>query len=125
MTKRKRLNEVEKLVETVVLGMQEKKAKDIKTLNLKGLDGAVCDYFVVCHGDSGRQVDAIADSVDEVVKKEIGEDPWHTEGYENAEWILLDYVNVVVHIFLAEKREFYNIERLWADADVNQIEYRA
>lgn len=125
MVKKKRLGEVDKLVETIVLGMQEKKAHNIKTLNLKGLENAVCDYFVICHGDSDRQVDAIAKSVDKVVKEKLGEDPWHAEGFANSEWILLDYVNVVVHIFEAEKREFYNIERLWADADINLIEDRA
>jgi len=125
MAKKKRLSNTEKLVDTVAKGMQEKKAKDIITLNLTNLDNAVCDYFIICHGDSDRQVDAIADSIQEMVKKELGEHPWHTEGYKNAEWILLDYVNVVVHIFQREKREFYNIERLWADADIHQIENRA
>ncbi len=125
MGKKKRLGEVDKLVETIVAGMQEKKALDIKTLNLKGLENAVCDYFVICHGSSDRQVNAIAKSVDKTVKEKLSEDPWHAEGFANSEWILLDYVNVVVHIFDAEKREFYNIERLWADADINLIEDRA
>lgn len=125
MGKKKRISEVDKLVQTIVAAMQDKKALEITTLNLNGLDNAVCDYFVICHGSSDRQVNAIAKSVDKFVKEHMGEDPWHAEGYTNSEWILLDYVNVVVHIFQAEKREFYNIERLWADADINLIEDRA
>ena len=102
--------------------MQEKKAKDIVTLNLKGIEKSVCDYYVICHADSNTQVDAIAKNVDGLIKKKLGEDPWHTEGFQNAEWILLDYVNIVVHVMQKEFRDFYGIERLWADAEVKRIE---
>ena len=125
MPKKKELSEVEQLVEAVVKGMQEKKGHGIVTLNLKNIDKAICDYYVICHGDSNRQVDAIADSVDEIVKKELGEDPWYKEGFESAEWILLDYVNVIVHVFKKEMRDFYDIEGLWADAETKRIEYQA
>ena len=125
MPKKKELSEVEQLVEAVVKGMQEKKGHGIVTLNLKNIDKAICDYYVICHGDSNRQVDAIADSVDEIVKKELGEDPWYKEGFESAEWILLDYVNVIVHVFKKEMRDFYDIEGLWADAETKQIESQA
>ena len=106
----------EEIVRQVVAAMQEKKAKDIVSLDLSALPDAVAGYFVICHGTSKTQVEAIYDYVDEMVTKNCGEHPYHREGYENAEWILIDYVNVVVHIFLEETRKFYNLEGLWADA---------
>lgn len=109
------------LAEIVVKGIQEKKGKDIICLNLRGLNNTVTDYFIICHGDSNTQVEAIANSVDYEVKKTTGENPWHKEGFQNAEWILVDYVNVVVHIFQKESRQFYNLEKLWADAEVVEI----
>ncbi len=110
------------LAETVVKGMQEKKAEDIVILDLKSIRGAVSDYFVICSGNSDKQVDAIADSVEEQVYKDRAEDPWHREGKENKEWILLDYVNVVVHVFQTEKRKFYGLEELWGDAEIERID---
>lgn len=110
------------LTKLVVAGMQEKKAHDIVIMDLDMVDNAVCNYFVVCHGTSHPQVQAIADSVEEIVLKEMKDKPWHKEGHSNAEWILLDYVDVVVHIFLEDKREFYQIEDLWADARIERIE---
>jgi len=106
----------EEIVQQVVAAMQEKKAKDIVSLDLTGLSDAVAGYFVICHASSKTQVGAIFDFVEEMVTKICGEHPYHREGYENAEWILIDYVNVVVHIFLEETRKFYNLEDLWADA---------
>lgn len=114
--------ESELLALAIVEGLQEKKAKEIVSLNLKELKSAVADYFIVCHGESRTQVEALARSVEETVYKLRGEDPWHTEGLGNAEWILMDYVSVVVHIFNKEKREFYGVERLWADAEIRQYE---
>ncbi len=111
-----------KLVEIIINGIQEKKGKDIVSINLKNIDSAVCDYFVICHGDSTRQVDAIANSIEEEVKKNISENVWHKEGYENAQWILLDYIDVVVHVFEEQTREFYNLEGLWADAEIRKLE---
>lgn len=110
-----------KLVEAIINGIQEKKGKDIVSLDLGNVKNAICDYFVICHCDSAPHVLAVADSVDFEVEKNCGETPWHKEGYENAEWILLDYFNVVVHVFLKEKRDFYKIEQLWADAKVNEV----
>lgn len=116
------MNESLSLAETAIKGVFEKKAENVVLLNLQKIPHAVADYFVICTGNSERQVDAISDSVEEEVKKETGEKPWHTEGRENAEWILLDYVNVVVHVFKPETREFYDLEGLWADAEVKQFE---
>ncbi len=109
------------LVDTIVEGIQEIKGKDITILNLKEIENSVCDYFIVCSGDSNTQVDGIASSVVKHTRKEIKEKPWHNEGSTNSEWILLDYVSVVVHIFYRETREFYNIEGLWADAKRTDI----
>lgn len=104
------------LVEAVVQGMQEVKAKDIVHLDLRGVPGAVCDHFIICHGDSVTQVEAIARSVEKTTLQELHEKPWHTEGKENAGWILLDYVDVVAHIFQRDLRAFYGLDQLWADA---------
>jgi len=104
------------LADIVVHGMAERKAQEIVKLNLSQLQNSITDYFVICHGTSRTQVEAIADSVEAEVKKAVGLSPWHREGFENCEWILLDYFDVVVHIFQAETRSFYQLERLWADA---------
>ncbi len=112
---------IRQLVETVVDGMQDIKAKDITILDLTGLKNAVTDYFVIATGDSSTQVEGMASSVVRKTRKELRERPWHEEGVGNSEWILLDYVNVVVHIFYRETREFYNLEDLWADANRTDI----
>ena len=106
----------EKLVAVVVNGMKEKKAKRISVLDLRSLEHAVCDFFVICNAESTTQVSAISDSVEHSTKKDFNEKPWHIEGTENAIWVLLDYGNVVVHVFQDESREFYDIEEFWADA---------
>lgn len=108
--------EAEALAAIAVHGMQEKKGIDIVTMDLRKLKSAFSDFFVICHGGSDRQVEAIADGVEEEIRKATGEKPLHREGGEHAEWILLDYVNVVVHVFQTEKRTFYGIEELWGDA---------
>ncbi len=112
------------LAETIVKGMQEVKGHEIRLLDLTNIPGAVCEYFVICHGDSHTQVEAIARSVEKETGKELKEKPWHVEGKENAEWVLLDFVDVVAHVFYREAREFYNIEGLWADAPVEKVEYQ-
>jgi ribosome-associated protein len=109
------------LADIAVKGMQEKKAKNIVLMDLRKIHNAVTDYFVICHGDSNTQVDAIAGSVEEEIRKAIGEKPWHREGFENAEWILLDYVDIVVHVFQKDQRDFYKLEALWADAETAVI----
>ena len=96
--------------------MQENKAKDIVVLDLRSLSSAVCDFFVICSGESSTQVDGIANTVTRYTRQELKEKPWHIEGKSNSEWILLDYINVVGHIFYKDARSFYEIEELWADA---------
>ena len=110
------------LADVVVRGMQEKKAVDIVVLNLKELKNAVADYFVICSASSDTQLDAIARSVEEEVEKLAGQNPWQTEGRTNGEWVLLDYVDVVVHVFLRDRRQFYALEELWGDADIKYLE---
>ncbi|MEY4594829.1 MAG: ribosome silencing factor [Bacteroidota bacterium] len=109
------------LRDAIVKGMQEKKAKDIVCIDLRNVKTAIADFFVVCHADSRTNTESIARSVDEIVHKELGEDPTHVEGKSNAEWILLDYSGVIAHIFLNEKREFFGLERLWADAEIEAV----
>lgn len=109
------------LVDAAVAGIQEVKGKEISILDLRGIHNRVCDYYIICQADSSTQVNAIAGSVETMVKKRVGERPYHTEGFQNSEWILVDYVTVVVHVFQSEVREFYNLESLWADAEVTNI----
>jgi len=113
----------ELLADAIVEGILEVKGRNISVLNLKSIYNRVCDYFIICQADSNTQVNAIAGSVEEMVKKKTGERPYRKEGFENAEWILVDYVTVVVHIFQTEVRNFYNLESLWADAEVTEIAF--
>jgi len=106
----------EYLAWAIAQGMFERKAEDIKILDMRNVKIASTDFFVISHAESDKQVEAIARSVDEEVKKLTGEMPWHREGMENNEWVLLDYFNVVAHVFQREKREFYAVEELWGDA---------
>lgn len=122
MNVNKGLTPSEKLSDAVVRGMQEKKASDIVVLDLRKVKNAVADFFVVCSGGSDTQLDAIAESVDEEVYKETKQNPWHQEGKTNKEWLLIDYVDVVAHIFKKDKREFYSIEELWGDAQIISVE---
>jgi len=110
------------IIQAILKGMLDKKAKNPVVLNFSDLQHAVCDAFVVCHGTSRTQIEAIADAVIMEVKKASGESPWHREGFENAEWILIDYFSVVVHIFQDTRRNFYNLEHLWGDAKIVKIE---
>ena len=121
MSKKKMLDAVDILANVIIKGMQENKAKEIVSLNLKEIETAVCDYFIICHGTSNTHVSAIADSVIDETIKSLKDKPFNREGIENGEWILLDYGNVVVHIFQREIRDFYNIEKLWGDADIDHI----
>ncbi len=122
MTKKKRGIDSEKLSELIVKGMQEKKASDIVVMDLRKVKNAVADFFVIGSGNSDKQLDAIAESVDEFVFKSIKENPWHMEGKNNKEWMLLDYINVVAHVFKKDKRAFYALEKLWGDAEITEIE---
>lgn len=116
MKKARVTNPSEHLVDAVVRGIQEVKGKDIIHLDLRNVLNTACDHFIICHGTSPTQVAAIANSVERFAQQGAGEKPWHTEGRENAGWILIDFVDVVVHIFHKEKRAFYELEMLWADA---------
>ena len=109
------------LLDAIVEGMKEKKAKNIMVLDLNKIENRVTDYFVICDADSNTHVNSIADSVEELVEKLAGERAYHTEGHQNGEWILLDYINVVAHIFLRDAREHYNIEALWGDAEITLV----
>lgn len=112
----------EKLLEIVIEGLRNNKAKDIHVLNLKNLENAVSEYFIVCHGTSKTHVSSTAHSVEKEVKTILGEYPWKKEGYTNGEWVLVDFSSIVVHVFQKEVRNFYNIEELWADAEVTILE---
>lgn len=109
------------LLETIVQGIQEVKGNNIVCLDLSEILASVTDYFVVCDGSSTTQVDAIARKVEEFTKKKLKQNPWKTEGYANSNWIILDYFDIVVHVFSKENRELYNLEDLWADAEIKEI----
>jgi ribosome-associated protein len=122
MAKKRKGVSSEELSEIIVKGMQEKKAIDIVIMDLRKVKNAVADFFVICSGNSDKQLDAIADSVDQEVFKAFKENPWHTEGKNNKEWMLLDYIDVVAHVFRKDRREFYALERLWGDADIKEVD---
>lgn len=111
----------EELSGVIVKGMEEKKASNIVVMDLRDIKNTVTDFFVVCSGASDTQLEAISASIEEEVAKAGAEKPWRSEGKANRQWILMDYVNVVVHIFLNETREFYGLEELWGDAKVTHI----
>ncbi|MEN8928950.1 MAG: ribosome silencing factor [Flavobacteriales bacterium] len=110
------------LVDSIVEGMQDLKAHDIRVVDLKEIPNAITSYFVVCHGESNTQVDSIAKSIEKVTSEQLREKPMHKEGADNSLWILLDYIDVMVHVFYKETRDHYDIEGLWADAKITNIE---
>ncbi len=109
------------LLTSIIKGIEEVKGNDIEILDLRAIDTAVCDYFVICNGTSNTQVNAIVNSIQKIVSKELKDKPWHVEGTDNAEWVLMDYVSIVVHVFQKEIREYYNIEGLWGDAKITTL----
>ena len=111
-----------KLCDLVVAGMSEKKASEIMIMDLKHVKHAVSDYFVICSGTSDTQIDAISDAIEEHVREHSKQKPWKKEGQQNREWILIDYVDVVAHVFSQDKREFYALEELWGDAIITAVE---
>jgi ribosome-associated protein len=121
MQKKKGVIESQTLSELIVEGMLEKKANDIVIMDLRKVKHAVADYFIVCSGNSDTQIDAIADSIEEEVFKKSQQKPWKKEGKQNKEWILIDYVNVVAHVFKKDKRKFYALEELWGDATITSV----
>ncbi len=110
------------LIALVIAGIEEVKGIDINLLDLREIENTVCDYFVICNGTSNTHVNAIVSSIQKTVSKSLKDKPWHIEGADNAEWVLMDYVNVVVHVFQKHAREFYDIEGLWGDAKVTMVE---
>ncbi len=122
MPKKKKVDSSEKLSEAIVKGMQEKKATDIVVMDLRSVKNSIADFFVICSGNSDKQLEAISDSIDEEVYKIMKEKPWHTEGKSNKEWMILDYISVVSHVFKKDRRKFYALEKLWGDAEIREIE---
>ncbi|HLT41696.1 MAG TPA: ribosome silencing factor [Sphingobacteriaceae bacterium] len=111
----------DQLITFILKGIEEVKGKDISILDLRDIENTVCDYFIICNGTSNTQVNAIVNSIQKTVSREIKDKPWHVEGTDNAEWVLMDYVNVVVHVFQKHIREYYDIEGLWGDAKLTTI----
>jgi ribosome-associated protein len=109
------------LIAEIIKGIDDVKGENIQLLDLREIENTVCDYFIVCSGNSNTQVKAISGSIQKVVSKKLKDKPWHIEGEANSEWILMDYVNVVVHIFQKQIREYYDIESLWGDAKITLI----
>ncbi|MCG8306269.1 MAG: ribosome silencing factor [Cytophagales bacterium] len=122
MVKKTDTHSPEKLSKYIVKGIQEKKGTNIVILNLKDIGNAIADYFIICTGSSDTQIDAISESVEKEVYDITNERPWHREGFQNKEWILLDYVNVVAHIFKNDVRSFYGLEELWGDAIITRVD---
>ncbi len=118
------MKKVQKLLDAVKEGMIEKKARNIVKIDFAGTQNSITNFFMICEAENDKQVEAVADSVERFVRTQTGEHILHKEGYENAEWIILDYFDVVVHIFQSEIRESYNLESLWADAKIEKIEVR-
>ncbi|WP_350291190.1 ribosome silencing factor [uncultured Croceitalea sp.] len=112
----------DELISLILHGIEEVKGVDINLLDLREIENTVCDYFIICNGTSNTHVNAIVSSIQKTVSKAIKDKPWHVEGSENAEWVLMDYVNVVVHVFQKQIRDFYDIEGLWGDAKVTLVE---
>lgn len=112
----------DQLVTQIIKGIEEVKGQDIEILDLREIENTVCDYFIICNGTSNTQVNAIVNSIHKLVSKSLKEKPWLVEGSDNAEWVLIDYVHVVVHVFQKHIREFYDIEGLWGDARSVKIE---
>jgi ribosome-associated protein len=121
MPRKKKKNNTEILSDEIVSAMLEKKAIAPVIIDFTKIQNTISDLFIICHGTSRTHVEAIADGIIMNVKKNTGQSPWHREGFENAEWILIDYSDIIVHIFQESRRNFYNLEQLWADADLKHI----
>ncbi|WP_347174054.1 ribosome silencing factor [Polaribacter uvawellassae] len=113
--------DTDELIAEIIKGIDDVKGEDVQLLDLREIENTVCDYFIICSGSSNTQVKAISSSIQKIVSKSIKDKPWHIEGEINSEWILMDYVNVVVHVFQKQIREFYDIESLWGDAKITTI----
>jgi ribosome-associated protein len=120
--KTRTLSDSEHMCENIVKGMSEKKGENIAVIDLREMKSAFADFFVICSATSDPHTEAVANSVEEIVYKAMQEDPHRREGFANKEWILLDYIDVVVHVFRADKRNFYSLEKLWGDAPIKFID---
>ncbi|MBT8307441.1 MAG: ribosome silencing factor [Maribacter sp.] len=118
----KRKASADELIALILQGIEKVKGLDINILDLREIENTVCDYFIICNGTSNTHVNAIVGSIQKTVSKAIKDKPWHVEGEDNAEWVLMDYVNVVVHVFQQHIREYYDIEGLWGDAKFTLVE---
>ena len=116
------MEQTKQLVETIIEGIQEKKGTQIVVADLSGIEGTICRHFVICQGNSPTQVEAIAESVGEMARKKLNEKPAHVVGMENAQWVAMDYTDVMVHVFLPDVREYYDLEHLWDDAPLTRIQ---
>ena len=116
------MEQTAQLVKTITKGIQEKKGHQIVVADLRQIEGAICRYFIICQGNSPAQVEAITESVGEFARKELGEKPAAVAGLEQAQWVAMDYTDVLVHIFLPDVRQYYDLEHLWDDAELTQIE---
>ena len=114
--------EKQALIDKIVEAIQDVKGEDIMIFDLSKIENSVAETFIICSGNSNTQVNAIVGSIQKIVSKELKDKPWHVEGTDNAEWVLMDYVNIVVHVFQKHIREYYNIESLWGDAKITTIE---
>jgi ribosome-associated protein len=121
MNKSLKKAETEQLIDAIVEGIQRKKGLDLIKIDLTKINHTECKYFIICHGNSNTQVDAIAHSVEDTVEELMNEKAWHKDGYRNSMWILLDYADIMVHVFQKEYRTFYDLENLWADAPIEII----
>lgn len=111
------IEQPKEFVEKIVACIHDKKGKDVVSIDMRKVGHGIADFFIICHADNNKQVDAIAYNVIDKIKEEIKISPWHKEGFENSNWVLLDYANVIVHVFLRDQREFFNLEDLWADGE--------
>ncbi len=115
------MKENNRLLSNIISGIQEKKGKNITVIDLKGISGVVCDFFVICEGNTSTQVAAVAESIEHIVKKDTKESPIRVQGQQMAEWIGIDYGDIIVHVFIPELRAYYNIDNMWADAKTEKI----
>lgn len=118
----KHISDPDELISLIIAGIEDIKGQNISILDLRSIENSVCDYFVICDGNSNTQVNAIVNCIQKKVSKSAHEKPYQIEGEDNAEWVLMDYINIVVHVFQKHKREYYAIENLWGDAKITEIE---
>jgi len=121
MSKRTSLKELKELKAAIIEAIEDKKGENIVSIEIGKIDNAITEYFIICNAQSNTQVDAISDGIEKDVRKKLKERPWHTEGRDNAQWIVMDYSSIIVHIFQTPYRDFYKLEELWADAPIEKI----